>query len=135
MVSGLPEAVTRMPAVSQWAETHRTAAGLGSRRAASAQPRLNSLSWIAFIGDPCPTKRAGILPPLLLPDFDFIAVRIAHVGAGGAGGELAAAQERAAGALDDPHGGIDVLRTDEPEPEVLDAAGDAGGPGLRGRRG
>src|SRR5437867_11485164 len=59
-----------------------------------------------------------------------MAIRVVDIRVREAGGELAAAEEPAAGALDLLHGGVDVLGAAEAEPEVLDAAGDAGGPGL-----
>jgi len=46
--------------VSQWAEIHRTALGLGSRCPNSSQLRWNSLCSIAFIGSPCPMNTTGI---------------------------------------------------------------------------
>src|ERR1039458_7547333 len=61
MVSGCSIAVTRVPSVSQCAETQSTALGLGSDRATAAHARLNSLSSMAFIGLPCPMNRAGIV--------------------------------------------------------------------------
>src|SRR2546427_756480 len=69
-------------------------------------------------------------PALLVPDFDLIAIRVVDIRVREPGGELAAAEEPAAGALDFLHGGVDVLGADEPEPEVLDASGGAGGFGL-----
>ena len=58
--------VTKTPAFCQWAETQRMAAGRGSAAAAPAQARLNSLSSMAFIGLPCPTKTTGMRPTLKL---------------------------------------------------------------------
>jgi hypothetical protein len=60
MVLGRSSPVTKVPATYQWAEIERMAAGCGSRPASELKPRLHRLSSMAFIGDPCPTKRAGI---------------------------------------------------------------------------
>src|SRR6185295_8473969 len=60
MVSGRSAPLVRTPFVSQCADTHSTALGLAIRRAIAAQPRRNSLSSIAFIGDPWPRKSAGV---------------------------------------------------------------------------
>ena len=50
------------PAVNQWAETQRTALGLGRVFPSAAMARVNRLSSAAFMGEPCPIKTAGILP-------------------------------------------------------------------------
>jgi hypothetical protein len=60
-VAGRFGAVTAQPAVSQWAEMHSTPEGRGSCAVTSRHPRLNSLSSIAFIGDPRPTNNTGIV--------------------------------------------------------------------------
>ena len=53
-------AVTRLPRVSQWAEMHRMAAGVGRVSATWLQTWLKELSSMAFIGLPCPTNKIGM---------------------------------------------------------------------------
>ena len=53
-------AVTHVPLVSQCADTHKIAFGIGSCRAISDQLRVNMLSVMPFMGEPCPTNNAGI---------------------------------------------------------------------------
>jgi hypothetical protein len=61
IVSGFSDTCTNVvPRVIQWAETQRMAAGVGKASPISAQPRLNPVSTIAFIGLPWPTNSAGI---------------------------------------------------------------------------
>jgi len=61
MVRGFAIIVTFVPFVCQCALTHRIAVGFGNALAAIFQARLNSLSSMAFIGEPCPTNNTGIL--------------------------------------------------------------------------
>src|SRR5574342_766178 len=60
MVSGRAFPVTKVPAAYQCAETETTAVGRGRSPARERKPRLHSLSWMAFRGEPCPTKRTGM---------------------------------------------------------------------------
>ena len=60
MVGGLGMAVTNVPRVSQCADTHRIARGLGNPAATDRKPCTNSFSSIAFIGLPCPRNSTGI---------------------------------------------------------------------------
>ena len=60
MVRGCGIAVTADPLVSQWAEMHKIALGLGISFEITRQLRENSLSSIAFMGLPCPRNRTGI---------------------------------------------------------------------------
>ena len=55
---------TYTPCVSQWDEMHRMALGRGRRRPRSCQLRRQALSSMAFIGEPCPRKTAGIGPDM-----------------------------------------------------------------------
>ena len=57
------EVMTREPMVTQCAETTHTALGLGRRAPNSVSAALNALCSIAFIGDPWPTNKTGILSP------------------------------------------------------------------------
>ncbi|OQA12272.1 MAG: hypothetical protein BWY67_00404 [Bacteroidetes bacterium ADurb.Bin397] len=63
MVLGLATAVTRVPFVSQCADTHKIALGLGNCFPIAAQLLLNSLFSMAFIGLPCPINSAGRVSP------------------------------------------------------------------------
>src|SRR5579864_6739146 len=60
MVRGLPTARTSVPFVTQCAETTHTAWGRGSRLVSPASVSVKRFRSMAFIGDPCPTKRTGI---------------------------------------------------------------------------
>src|SRR5512135_3253369 len=60
MVRGLSIAVSSVPRVSQCADTHRIALGVGRVLPISRHPLENSLSSMAFIGLPCPTNSTGI---------------------------------------------------------------------------
>ena len=53
-------AVTNVPFVSQCAEIHKMAFGVGNVRATICHPLENSLSSIPFIGLPCPINKTGI---------------------------------------------------------------------------
>jgi len=53
-------AVTQVSRVSQCAEIHKMALGLGKILATSRQAFENSLSSMAFIGLPCPMNNTGI---------------------------------------------------------------------------
>jgi hypothetical protein len=61
MVFGFSTASTSDPAVTQCAQTTQTAFGLGKRGASVSSVFVNAFSSIAFIGDPCPTNKTGIL--------------------------------------------------------------------------
>src|SRR5207237_2456748 len=60
MVRGCSSPVTNVPATYQCAEMLRMAFASGSIRPSFWNPRLHSLSSMAFIGDPWPTNRTGI---------------------------------------------------------------------------
>src|SRR5690606_35420533 len=60
MLGGISIAVTFVPLVSQWAEMHNIALGVGILCAIFGNPLTNSLSSIAFIGLPCPKNNTGI---------------------------------------------------------------------------
>jgi hypothetical protein len=53
--------MTREPVVTQCAETTHTAFGLGRRALNSPSAWVNALCSIAFIGDPWPTNKTGIV--------------------------------------------------------------------------
>src|SRR3989338_640586 len=61
MVLGFCIPVTADPTLSQCAEIQIIAFGVGISSANFFQRRLNSLSSIAFIGEPCPINNTGIL--------------------------------------------------------------------------
>jgi CheY-like chemotaxis protein len=66
MVSGAGWTETQDPRVSQWADTTRRAAGLGSSAfPREARLRVKGLSSTAFIGDPWPMKSTGVFPVIL----------------------------------------------------------------------
>src|SRR5262245_51779512 len=70
-------------------------------------------------GDPsAPSAAPSTTITLLVPDLDFIAVGIGHVGERKSGRELATTQQSAAGALDRLHYAGDVGGIDETEAEV-----------------
>src|SRR3546814_13032065 len=79
MVGGFCIAVTKVPRVSQCAETHRIAWGLGIFVATPLKLSTNSFSSIAFIGLPWPKNNTGIFSVLfkaaviLVNSFNFIA--------------------------------------------------------------
>jgi hypothetical protein len=50
-----------VPAVTQCAETTQTALGFGSFPVTLLKALVNALFSIAFIGDPWPTNKTGIL--------------------------------------------------------------------------
>src|SRR6185436_10357387 len=56
-------AVTQVPGRYQCAETATTARGRGSARPMAAQASVYALRSMAFIGLPCPKKKAGIVGP------------------------------------------------------------------------
>src|SRR4051812_9686617 len=60
MVRGARVAVTRVPGRYQCAETATIARGRGRARPRAAQASVYALRWIAFIGLPCPKKKAGM---------------------------------------------------------------------------
>ncbi len=62
-VGGAVMAVTRVPRVYQWALMHSTAAGRGISRPSWAHRLEKSLSSMAFIGEPWPTKSTGMRGP------------------------------------------------------------------------
>src|SRR5690606_1840950 len=80
MVVGCSIAVTKVPLVSQWAEMHKMAFGLGISLAIFRKPSTNSFSSMAFMGLPCPKNNTGIFSVLLMEAvslfkvFNFIAV-------------------------------------------------------------
>src|ERR1035437_4677703 len=67
MVRGLPTARTSEPFVTQCADTTHTAFGRGRRWVSPASVLVNLFCSMAFIGDPCPTKRTGIFMSDSLP--------------------------------------------------------------------
>ncbi len=66
MVRGLAMAVTAVTDVSQCAEMARMALGLAKPAANLAHMRLVSLSWMATMGLPWPTKAAGMAWALVM---------------------------------------------------------------------
>ena len=68
MVFGCRSPVTKVPGTYQCAETERMALGSGRRPASERKPRLQTLSSMAFIGEPWPTKRTGIFIRLGCPN-------------------------------------------------------------------
>ena len=61
LVSGAGDPVTRAPGVSQCADTHTIARGRGSAGPSARQASDQSLSSMAFIGEPWPMNRTGIV--------------------------------------------------------------------------
>src|ERR1035437_4400147 len=80
IVIGFCIAVTKVPFVSQCADIHKIALGVGNVFPISFHFLENSLSSIAFIGLPCPRNNTGICSILpgssvsLLNSFSFINV-------------------------------------------------------------
>ena len=60
MVLGRAMAVTAVPRVSQWAETHRIALGRGSASAILRQVSVTALVSRAMVGLPWPKKTTGM---------------------------------------------------------------------------
>src|SRR4051812_32672017 len=60
MVLGKSIAVILVPLVNQCADITSTALGVGISFAICVHRRLNSVSSIPFMGEPCPTNRTGI---------------------------------------------------------------------------
>src|SRR6059036_2914842 len=66
MVSGRGLPVVCVPRTYQCAEIDRIARGVRIAAPRALKPRLQTLSSIAFMGEPWPTKRTGIRPRLLV---------------------------------------------------------------------
>src|SRR5438128_705217 len=58
--AGVVVAGTKVPGTYQWAEMLRMAIGCGNSSPSLRKPRVQSLSSMAFIGEPWPTKRTGM---------------------------------------------------------------------------
>src|SRR5574343_2107749 len=70
MVFGFGIAVTIVPLVNQCAETTTTALGVGISFPICCQRFENSLSSIAFIGEPCPMNKTGSFSSSSCNDLD-----------------------------------------------------------------
>ena len=64
--------VRNVPRTNQCAEIDKIAFGRGSKPAIARKPWLQTLSSMAFMGEPCPTNRTGIRPDGDAPVLSFV---------------------------------------------------------------